>query len=100
MVQSFRAGFERSATNNIQNYYFDFCQAGVQNFWCGAQQNQLGGLIITGGFTGGGGAAGGQGPSSTYITSESANEDINWVKGTHQIAFGAGFLRREIRRSQ
>jgi len=91
MVQSFRAGFERSATNTIQNFYFDFCQAGVQ-MWCGAQQNQLGGLIITGGFTGGGGASGGQGPSSTYVTSESANDDVNWVKGSHQIAFGGGLL--------
>ncbi len=91
IVQSFRAGFERSATNTLQNFYFDFCQAGVQ-IWCGAQQNQLGGLIITGGFTGGGGASGGQGPSSTYVTSESANDDVNWIKGNHQIAFGAGVL--------
>jgi len=92
VVQSFRIGFERSATNNIQNEYFDFCQAGVQNFWCGAQANQLGGIIITGGFTGGGGAGGGQGKSATYIQSYSANEDVNWIKGAHQIAFGAGFL--------
>ena len=92
LVQSFHVGFERSATNNIQDQYFDFCQAGVQNFWCGAQPNQLGGVIITGGFTGGGGAGGGQGKSATYITSESANEDVNWIKGSHQIAFGAGFL--------
>jgi hypothetical protein len=92
LVQSFRAGFERSATNNIQNQAFDFCAAGVQ-MWCGAQTNELGGLLITGGFTGGGGAGGGQGKSATYIDSLSANDDVNWVKGNHQIAVGGGFLR-------
>lgn len=93
LVQSFRAGFERSATNNIQNEYFDFCQAGVQNYWCGAQSNQLGGVIITGGFTAGGGAGGGQGKSATYIQSYAFNDDLNWIKGAHQIAFGGGYLR-------
>ena len=92
VVQSFRMGFDRSANNNIQNEYFDFCQAGVQNFWCGAQTNQLGGIIISGGFTASGGSGGGQGKSATYINSVSANDDVNWVKGNHQIALGGGFL--------
>ncbi len=95
IVQSFRAEFDRTASNNIQNPSFDFCQAGLQNFWCGAQTNQLGGVSISGGFTGGGGVGGSQGKADFYVNSIGINDDINWVKGNHQIAFGGGVLRGE-----
>jgi hypothetical protein len=95
VVQSFRFGVDRTASNNIQNYSFDFCQAGLQNFWCGAQQNQLGGVSITGGFSAGGGVGGSQGKAYFYENSGAINDDVNWVKGNHQIAFGGGVLRGE-----
>jgi len=95
VVQSFRVGFDRTASNNIQNESFDFCQAGLQNFWCGAQTDQLGGVSITGGFSAGGGVGGSQGKADFYVNSFSINDDVNWVKGNHQIALGGGVLRGE-----
>jgi len=95
VVNSLRFGFDRTASNNIQNPSFDFCQAGLQNFWCGAQQNQLGGVSITGGFSAGGGVGGSQGKADFYVNSGALNDDVNWVKGNHQIAIGGGVLRGE-----
>ena len=95
VVNSFRVAFDRTASNNIQNPSFDFCQAGLVNFWCGAQTNQLGGVSITGGFAAGGGVGGSQGKAYFYVNSGAVNDDVNWVKGNHQIAIGGGVLRGE-----
>lgn len=94
LVQSFRAGYERTASNNIQNHSYSFCQAGAQNFWCGANPDELGAVNISGGFQAGG-TNGATGAANYYMNSLSVNDDLSWIKGSHQMAFGFGFLHGE-----
>jgi hypothetical protein len=93
VVNSLRVAFDRTASGNIENPSFDFCDAGLINYWCGAQNHELGGVIISGGFTAGGGAGGSQGKAYFNVNSGAVNDDVNWVKGNHQIAIGGGVLR-------
>ena len=93
VVNSLRLAFDRTASNNIENPSFDFCDAGLVNFWCGAQNHELGGVSITGGFSAGGGVGGSQGQAYFNVNSGAVNDDVNWVKGNHQIAIGGGVLR-------
>jgi len=95
LVQSFRIGYQRTASNNIQNPSYDFCAAGLQNLWCGANPNELGAVNIRGGFAAGG-LNGATGAANFFMNSYSANDDLNWIKGSHQMAFGAGFLHGEM----
>lgn len=94
IVQSFRAGYERTASVNIQNPSYSFCQAGVQNFWCGANPDELGAVNISGGFQAGG-TNGATGLANYFMNSLSVNDDVSWIKGSHQMAFGFGFLHGE-----
>ena len=84
VVNSLRVAFDRTASGNIENPSFDFCDAGLINYWCGAQNHELGGVIISGGFTAGGGAGGSQGKAYFNVNSGAVNDDVNWVKGNHQ----------------
>lgn len=89
MVQSLRLAAHRTATHDFAtNPGFDFCQAGVTNFWCDSP-GELGSASITGGFTVGGTAHG-----SNYWTvlNFSVDDEVNWVKGNHQMTFGGGAM--------
>jgi len=92
MVNSVRIGFTRINETRLKNDFFNFCTAGVQNFWCGENKAQFGATSITNGFSAGvnysdpppdGGGSWYR--SANYIL----NDDVNWVKGAHQMTFGA-----------
>jgi hypothetical protein len=87
LVQSVRLAAHRTAANDYtHNKSFDYCQAGVQNFWCDAP-GELGSSTITNGFT-----LGGTAHDHNYWTVNfiGLDDDINWVKGNHQMTFGGG----------
>ncbi len=90
LVQSFRIGFQRTAAVVLDNNSFDFCQAGVQNFYCAANPGQLGSSSITGGFPAGTTSVG---VDNWFMNSGSVNDDLNWIKGSHQMVFGVGAMR-------
>ena len=63
----------------------------MQNFWCGENKAQFGALLIVNGFSGGvnysdppPNGGGSWYRSANYIL----NDDVNWVKGAHQMTFG------------
>ncbi|MEQ1884872.1 MAG: carboxypeptidase-like regulatory domain-containing protein [Bryobacteraceae bacterium] len=90
MVNSFRVAYNRtSSTRPGGQDYFSYCDAGVQNFWCGANPTFIGTLSVTGGFSMGTSFKEG---NYNRPTSYSFNDDVNWVKGAHQMTFGVGYL--------
>jgi Carboxypeptidase regulatory-like domain len=87
LVQSVRLAAHRTAANDYtHNVSFDYCQAGVQNFWCDAP-GELGSATITNGFP-----LGGTAHQHNYWTVNffALDDDVNWVKGNHQMTFGGG----------
>ena len=89
VVQAFRVAAHRTAAHDFaSNPGFDFCQAGVTNFWC-ESPGELGVATITGGFPVGGTA---QGTNYWTVLSFSADDEVNWVKGNHQMTFGGGVM--------
>ncbi len=91
LVNSFRVAFTRINETRPPDDYFNFCTAGVQNFWCGENTAQFGLLTVSNGFSDGtnysdpppnGGGA--------YYRSAiySLNDDVSWVRGAHQMTFG------------
>ena len=66
-----------------------FRSAGVQNFWCGANPHFIGTLRVTGGFTMGTSFKEG---NYNRPTSYNFTDDVNWIKGAHQLTFGVGWL--------
>jgi len=91
IVNSLRVGFSRINETRLDNDFFNYCTAGVQNFWCGENKAQFGALLIVNGFSGGvnysdppPNGGGSWYRSANYIL----NDDVNWVKGAHQMNFG------------
>jgi hypothetical protein len=91
LVNSLRLAFTRINSTRVKDDFFNYCTAGVQNLWCGENKAQFGALLITSGFSGGinysdpppdGGGSWYR--SANYIL----NDDINWVKGAHQMTLG------------
>ncbi len=89
LVNSFRIGVDRTATTGYPVNNFSFCDAGV-NIWCGSSPHSVGSnaLGISQGFSYS------SSNSLTYwkMTSYGVNDDISWIKGAHQMTFGAGGL--------
>jgi hypothetical protein len=92
MVNSFRAGFNRTAATLNSAHLFTLCDAGV-NMWCGGTPGQFGGATITGALAIGSGLGDGDFWNGY---SGSANDDISWVKGAHQMTFGAGWWQGRV----
>jgi len=92
LVNSARLAFNRTVNRYIANLAFSHCTAGV-NIWCGANPEVIGAMSITGLFTMG--STNSQGEYWTG-TSYSANDDVSWVKGAHQITFGGGYLQGRV----
>jgi Carboxypeptidase regulatory-like domain len=91
MVNSARLAFTRINATRLQNDFFNYCTAGVQNFWCGENKAQFGALLIVNGYSAGinysdppPNGGGSWYRSANYI----ANDDINYVMGAHQFTFG------------
>jgi len=86
IVHSFRFAFNRTAHRYIPNLAFSYCTAGV-NMWCDENPRTIGAMSISGGFTMGSTSAKGEHWTGT---SYAANDDLNWIRGTHLFAFGGG----------
>ena len=88
IVQAFRLAVNRSANHLQQSPYFNWCSIGV-NMYCYVPAN-VGTTSIAGGFSLGTSFA----PGHRYISnSYSANDDVSWINGSHQLAFGGSVLQ-------
>jgi Carboxypeptidase regulatory-like domain len=86
MVNSFRFAFNRTADTNSAPQLFSLCDAGV-NIWCGGTPGQIGpASSISGGFSFGYLGNGDYWDGQNF----SLNEDLSWIKGAHELAFGFG----------
>ena len=96
LVQSFRASVVRtSGFKTVPNIVFDYCDAGVR-LYCGYEPDPhwFGSLNISGGFnltTGGGGT-----PNGFTNTGYAINDDVGYVRGSHQLNFGVGAVRGQL----
>ena len=96
MINAARISVNRTAatyTKEKTNKTFSFCQAGV-NMYC-IEPDVLGSVQVTGAggvfSIGGGGGGGALCCGSSWVpTNYALNDDISWVRGAHQMTFGAG----------
>ena len=84
LINSLRISTTRAWYTNLSKPFFSFCDVGV-NVFCGYDPNQLtlrlgNAFTLTGGL-GNGAVTGGQ--------NFNLNEDLSWIKGSHQFSFGA-----------
>ncbi|PWU07181.1 MAG: hypothetical protein C5B51_10640, partial [Terriglobia bacterium] len=86
MVNSFRVAFNRTAATLTSANLFTLCDAGV-NVWCGGTPGQIGTATISGGFAFGSGLGNGDFWNGYGF---SLNDDVSWVKGSHQMNLGVG----------
>ncbi len=88
MVNAFRASVNRVGNHQTAKQYFSLCDAGATDMYCGYTPKWISGLTITGGFTGFGVGV----PTGTYWNpvQYSINDDVSWLRGTHEFAFGVG----------
>jgi hypothetical protein len=88
-VNQFRAGVDRTGIHRFDSNYFDSCDVGVQNIYCGYVPHQSTFGIGSGaaGFSVGPGTGG---EAQAHSTTYQLNNDVSWVKGAHQINFGGG----------
>ena len=91
-VNSFRVAFNRTAATLTSSNLFTLCDAGV-NMWCGGTPGQLGASSISGGF----GFSTGLGNGDYWNGYNVAlNDDISWVKGSHQMSFGGSVWQGRV----
>ena len=93
MINTARISVNRTAnTSAFTNRPFSYCDAGV-NIYC-SNPGVLGPIRTTGaggGFTIGGTAGGLTCCGSYWVpTNYAANEDVNFIRGAHQMTFGIG----------
>jgi len=92
MVNSARIAVNRTVHRYIANLAFSHCTAGV-NMWCTENPQTIGNMSITGLFTMGSTSAKGEYWTGTAY---SFNDDLNWIRGAHQMTFGGGFLQGRV----
>jgi hypothetical protein len=85
LVSQFRASVNRVGIHRFNTDYVDACDVGVP-VYCGYTPHQSG-FTVTGGFTIGAGTGG---QAVAHSTIFQLNDDISWVRGSHQINFGVG----------
>jgi hypothetical protein len=91
LVSSLRVGINRTNIAKVPDIYKSFKEFG-------SNTSELGGkmiaLTVNGAFTlGGGGAAPGESHNGPLW---SVQEDLNWVKGAHQIGFGGSIYHQKL----
>src|SRR5258706_9021134 len=93
-VQAFRLAVNRIGNHQFAKQYFSVCDAGATDIYCGYTPKWISGWTITGGFAG----LGIQVPTGTYWipTQYQLNDDVSTVKGSHQLAFGAGAIHGRV----
>src|SRR5215468_9579741 len=86
IVQAFRLSVNRIGNHQTAKQYFSLCDAGATDMYCGYTPKWISQLTITGGMSGLGVLV----PTGTYWnpTGYALNDDVSWLRGTHQIAFG------------
>ena len=86
LVQAFHLAVNRVGNHQTAKQYFSLCDAGATDMYCGYTPKWISMLTITGGISGLGLAV----PTGTYWnpTGYSINDDVNWLRSTHQVAFG------------
>ncbi len=99
VVNSARLAFNRTAATLHSAHMFTLCDAGVgqgsqgpSGYWCGGTPGQLAGGTV-GSFAFGTGLGDGDfwnGQSFAF------NEDVNWLKGSHQMAMGFSWLQGRV----
>ncbi|MEQ1884870.1 MAG: carboxypeptidase-like regulatory domain-containing protein [Bryobacteraceae bacterium] len=93
MVNSARIAFNRTANRLSSTNLFTLCDAGVKIYCGGATPGQLGQVNVVGFFqlsTGLGDGDAWRGYSLAF------NDDVNWIRGSHQMTFGGGFLQGRV----
>jgi hypothetical protein len=86
IVNQFRASVNRIAIHRFAHDYVDACELGAKLVYCGYTPHQSG-FTVTGAFTVGPGTGG---EANAHSTPLQLNDDVSWVKGSHQINFGGG----------
>ena len=86
LVNQLRASVDRIGIHRYDLDYVSACDVGVQNLYCGYVPHQSG-FTVTNGFNVGPGTGG---QAVAHTTPIQVNDDISWVKGSHQINFGVG----------
>lgn len=85
-VNQFRASVDRIGIHRYDLNYVSACDIGVQDLYCGYVPHQSG-FTVTNGFSVGPGTGG---QAVAHTTPLQMNDDISWVRGSHQINFGVG----------
>jgi hypothetical protein len=86
LVNQFRASVDRIGVHRYQQDYVSACDVGVTLVYCGYVPHQSG-FTVTGAFSLGPGTGG---QAVAHTTPIQINDDVSWVKGSHQINFGGG----------
>ena len=86
LVNQFRASVNRIGIHRFAHDYVDACDLGAKLVYCGYMPHQSG-FTVTGAFNVGPGTGG---EATAHSTPIQLNDDISWVKGSHQINFGGG----------
>ena len=86
VVNQFRATVDRIGIHRFDDNYVSACDLGVIDLYCGYVPHQSG-FTVTGAFSVGPGTGG---QAVAHTTPIQINDDVSWVKGNHQINFGAG----------
>jgi len=86
LVNQFRASVNRIGIHRFAHDYVDACDLGAKLVYCGYTPHQSG-FTVTSAFSVGPGTGG---EANAHSTPLQLNDDISWVKGSHQINFGGG----------
>jgi hypothetical protein len=104
-VHAFRLAVNRVANHQYAKQFFSACDAGATDIYCGYTPKWISALNVTGGFTGtdpsGQVTLAGltvQVPTGTYWipTQYQLNDDVNTIRGSHQLAFGLGAIHGRV----
>jgi Carboxypeptidase regulatory-like domain len=85
MVQAFRLSVNRTANLRLGTQFFSNCDVGVK-MYCGWDPTWMGPFSVTGGFAIGSSIS----PRTNKYkpTAYQLNDDLSWVRGSHQMSFG------------
>ena len=88
-VQSFRFAYNRAAAHRIGAEFFSYCDMGIK-IDCTYAKTRTGVLTVMGGFAFGNGSTVDDNRYKTYAYQ--FNDDVSFVRGTHQFSLGGNFM--------